>query len=486
MDILDNVIGMMGDHMMQAPTRASIFANVLRGGQPSFSEQPMAPTPQPEAMQQPAPPPPIANPNNYRLPRAMAQYQPPQMAQPAAVQATPQPMQPPQGMPQQQGPMTLGQDYQTLIQRQQANDEAMQRALQPADRTEAEAAYRAHANSAMGPTVLALAAQNAGPGYAHMSDAWMRQAEEAQQPMKMAGGTMTSSGFIPDPEYAHALELKRLELKDASINKALEQNLTLSERARLEGLRERNAKDIADAQIRMHLQTAQLIHAASGAAGVGTWSAVGNDPDTGAQVFHNSKTNQLVTSDAHGQPVPYTKSLGPKPGTGAGSSEDERKGASWLAQAENAKANASKVLLANPGASKPGLAESMAGWVPGKIGDDLANAMRSGDRQQFMQAASSFSEAALRMATGAGMSENEARQKVNELTPRMGDKPGVIQQKLASWDSYMQEFKLRAGRAASGVPGAAAGGGDSHPEGSTATGPGGARVIKRNGQWVPA
>jgi hypothetical protein len=275
-------------------------------------------------------------------------------------------------------------------------------------------------------------------------------------------------------------------LKDASINKALEQNLTLSERARLEGLRERNAKDIADAQIRMHLQTAQLIHAASGAAGVGTWSAVGNDPDTGAQVFHNSKTNQLVTSDAHGQPVPYTKSLGPKPGTGAGSSEDERKGASWLAQAENAKANASKVLLANPGASKPGLAESMAGWVPGKIGDDLANAMRSGDRQQFMQAASSFSEAALRMATGAGMSENEARQKVNELTPRMGDKPGVIQQKLASWDSYMQEFKLRAGRAASGVPGAAAGGGDSHPEGSTATGPGGARVIKRNGQWVPA
>jgi hypothetical protein len=232
MDILDNVIGMMGDHMMQAPTRASIFANVLRGGQPSFSEQPMAPTPQPEAMQQPAPPPPIANPNNYRLPRAMAQYQPPQMAQPAAVQATPQPMQPPQGMPQQQGPMTLGQDYQTLIQRQQANDEAMQRALQPADRTEAERAYRAHANSAMGPTVLALAAQNAGPGYAHMSDAWMRQAEEAQQPMKMAGGTMTSSGFIPDPEYAHALELKRLELKDASINKALEQNLTLSERAR--------------------------------------------------------------------------------------------------------------------------------------------------------------------------------------------------------------------------------------------------------------
>jgi hypothetical protein len=486
MDILDNVIGMMGDNMMQAPTRASIFANVLRGGQPSFSEQPMAPTPQPEAMQQPAPPPPIANPNNYRLPRAMAQYQPPQMAQPAPIQAAPQPMQPPQGMPQQQqGPMTLGQDYQTLIQRQQANDEAMQRALQPADRTEAEAAYRAHANSAMGPTMLALAAQQGGPSFQHMQDAWMRQAEEAQQPIKMAGGTMTSSGFIPDPEYTHALELKRLELKDASINKALEQNLTLSERARLEGLREQNAKDIADAQVRMHLQVAQMIHAMSGSKEPGTWTSVGTDPESGTQVFHNNKTNQLVTTDTSGQTVPYTKPLTARV-TGNASGE-ERMAAGYLQRMQAATPLLDRFEVS--GRASP-MTQNLAN-IP-LVGDYARTMASNPAQQQYYQAAMDWVRAKLRKESGAVIGEKEARDEFSLYFPMAGDSKAVIEQKRQSRASAEQAMRLAAGRAyepLSPAPAAApsaAGGGDDHPDGSTATGPGGARMIKRGGQWVPA
>jgi hypothetical protein len=34
------------------------------------------------------------------------------------------------------------------------------------------------------------------------------------------------------------------------------------------------------------------------------------------------------------------------------------------------------------------------------------------------------------------------------LTPRFGDKPDVIKQKMESWDGYIAQFKARAGRAA--------------------------------------
>jgi len=53
----------------------------------------------------------------------------------------------------------------------------------------------------------------------------------------------------------------------------------------------------------------------------------------------------------------------------------------------------------------------------------------------------------LRAATGAGMNEYEARQKVRELVPQLGDKPGVVAQKTASYDVYMKSLQARAGRA---------------------------------------
>lgn len=142
--------------------------------------------------------------------------------------------------------------------------------------------------------------------------------------------------------------------------------------------------------------------------------------------------------------VPLTKPGGAaivKPPAGGGlPTEDERKAAGWLAQAENAWNNMSNIIRKNPQAIEQGLMERV---VP----EGVANVVRSEDRQMFLQGARSLSEAALRAATGAGVNYEEARQKIEELTPVYGDKPAVIKQKLDSVKVYLDSLKSRAGRA---------------------------------------
>ena len=142
--------------------------------------------------------------------------------------------------------------------------------------------------------------------------------------------------------------------------------------------------------------------------------------------------------------VPVTKPGGAaivKPPAGGGlPTEDERKAAGWLAQAENAWNNMSNIIKKNPRAIEQGLMERV---VP----EGVANVVRSEDRQMFLQGARSLAEAALRAATGAGVNYEEARQKIEELTPVYGDKPAVIKQKLDSVKVYLDSLKSRAGRA---------------------------------------
>ncbi len=120
--------------------------------------------------------------------------------------------------------------------------------------------------------------------------------------------------------------------------------------------------------------------------------------------------------------------------------EDERKAAGWVAQADNAWKNMQTILAKNPQGARQGTLEAM-------LPETTANIMRSSDRQQFLQGASSFAEAALRAATGAGVTESEAKQKIRELTPVVGDSDAVVSQKLASIPVYLQSLKTRAGRA---------------------------------------
>lgn len=141
---------------------------------------------------------------------------------------------------------------------------------------------------------------------------------------------------------------------------------------------------------------------------------------------------------------PKVKAQGGQP------SEDERKAAGWFFQADNARRNMANVIAKNPAAAYPTLTERVVGVTP-IFGEDIANSMRTEDRQKFVQAASSMSEALLRAATGAGVNESEARQKAAELTPQLGDKPGTVKQKMDAYDMYMKSLSSRAGRA---LPGA--------------------------------
>lgn len=131
--------------------------------------------------------------------------------------------------------------------------------------------------------------------------------------------------------------------------------------------------------------------------------------------------------------------------------EDERKAAGWLAQATNAYNNMAKVMKDSPGAEGPGWGEALVSNLP-VVGDAAARAIRPASRDSFMQAASSFSEAALRAATGAGVNKDEAIQKIRELTPLWTDNAATRQQKLDSMKVYLDSLAARAGRAVASTP----------------------------------
>ena len=126
--------------------------------------------------------------------------------------------------------------------------------------------------------------------------------------------------------------------------------------------------------------------------------------------------------------------------------EDQGKASAWLIQANNAYDNMKNVMSANKDASKPGLADAIAGNGSGITGA-IGNSLRSTDRQKFVQASSSLSESLLRAATGAGITKDEAQQKINELTPQWGDSEDTISQKFNAIPKYIEGLKGRAGSA---------------------------------------
>ena len=138
-------------------------------------------------------------------------------------------------------------------------------------------------------------------------------------------------------------------------------------------------------------------------------------------------------------------------GAGPKMTEDQAKASGWLAQAENAYKNMRIATKQNPDASKPGFNDALAAIPSMGLTTGMANMMRGDTRQNYMQGASSMSEALLRAATGAGVNKDEALQKVRELTPQIGDSDAVIKQKEAAIPIYIESLKLRSGPGAKRV-----------------------------------
>lgn len=161
---------------------------------------------------------------------------------------------------------------------------------------------------------------------------------------------------------------------------------------------------------------------------------LGNKPGAPPQIVSLPGTNTPLSPSKGGE----------KP------TEDQSKAAGWLVQASNAFANMRAAISSSPGAAAPGVADAVAA-VPGM--GAVGNAMRSADRQKFVQGAESLSEALLRAATGAGVNKDEAIQKVRELTPVWGEDPSVTKQKMDAIPLYIETLKVRAGPAAKAVAG---------------------------------
>jgi hypothetical protein len=278
----------------------------------------------------------------------------------------------------------------------------------------------------------AIAASVAGRRFEPLQGAFLKRALAAQDPMKVGTATIGPDGTVlRDPSAGREREAGRLLQLGQ-----FEMGLADRQQARADAAAERQEARA----LRLTLARMQ----GGGEVGAGPAPQIGSTPE-GAPIFRSSRQGMLFTYDQNGQPTPYSGPLLPKI-SAAQPTEDERKAAGWFAQADNARRNMANILVRDPTASAPTLKESALSKVP-VWGEELANSARPENRQMFVQAASSMSEALLRAATGAGINESEARQKANELVPILGDKPGTIQQKIEAYDVYMASLRTRANRA---------------------------------------
>lgn len=158
-----------------------------------------------------------------------------------------------------------------------------------------------------------------------------------------------------------------------------------------------------------------------------------------------------IGNDGIARPImlPSGEQMRGAPPASAKPTEGQNQAAGWLLQATTAYNNITDVLRENPDAASPGIVSST---VKATLGDTAANYIRSPAQQRFAQAASSFAEAALRAATGAGVNESEAEQKIREITPQLGDSDEAVAQKMASMQMYLESLRLRAGPAAANIP----------------------------------
>lgn len=284
----------------------------------------------------------------------------------------------------------------------------------------------------------ALAAQYAGKRFEPIQAQYLKRAAAARDPIKAGNGFITPDGqYIQDPS---AGQDKRAEFL---LNMA-RQYETLAQTAETaqERLAAQRAQNEITNQLRLMSIGVSQMNAQTSRMNAGGAPGVGKAP-SGYQWTPDGQLTYIPGGPAD-----------PKTKTGGAPTEDERKASGWYFQADSARRNMENVIKTDPNAAFPTVTERAAGFIPG-VGGDVANTLRSENRQKFVQASESMAEALLRAATGAGVNKDEAAQKVRELVPQIGDKPGVVQQKINSYDMYLKSLQTRAGRALpAGTPGA--------------------------------
>ncbi len=262
-----------------------------------------------------------------------------------------------------------------------------------------------------------------------------------QQKISERGTTDPLSGqFTYDPDYL----AQRDETSEAGIQQRIAQGRQSWDAARMaaqERARQQQQHDADQRDTRAMMMTA----------------AASNRPEPIVAVLGpDGVTPTYVTrSQAVGMKPAPTASAG-------NASEDEKKAAGWFQQATLAYKNMIDARTADPNAAAPTMTEMTLQSLNSKHGADAAFARMTPARQRFTTAASSFAEAVLRAATGAGVNADEAKQKIQELTPRFGEDQQTTAMKQQMAEMYLNSLLTRAGRAApkgATAPGGAAPGG---------------------------
>ncbi len=147
----------------------------------------------------------------------------------------------------------------------------------------------------------------------------------------------------------------------------------------------------------------------------------------------------------------------PLAGKGSKMTEDQGKATGWLIQADNAWKNMQAAMAKDPSVAQKGFPDALAAIPSMGFTGAVANTIRGAERQKFIQATESLSESLLRAATGAGVNQDEAAQKVRELTPVFGESAATTEQKMAAIPLYIESLKVRAGPGAKLAAGVSSG-----------------------------
>lgn len=149
----------------------------------------------------------------------------------------------------------------------------------------------------------------------------------------------------------------------------------------------------------------------------------------------------LVQQDKQGNIRPVTGYL-PKQGAGSAGTEGERNAAGYADRMVAAEKLIGAAALKDPKAQKPGVVEQTMGGV-----GMAANVSRSPVRQEYRQAQEDWVRSKLRKESGAAIPNDEMEREITVYFPQIGDKPGVIAQKVAARKVAESAMKQAAGRA---------------------------------------
>ena len=288
------------------------------------------------------------------------------------------------------------------------------------DMSQLQAYAKSQGEAGQAATLNALAAQFAGEGFQPIQAQYLKRAAAAQEPMKIAGGVLTSDGkFIKDPG---AMQERRAEFLLRQ-GQALEQMATQAEGREAERLR-REGQDAQNNALRWFVAQTGRMNAGNGAAG--SFAPTGFTPN-GESIVTNSKNGltYIVRSGPDGVPsyTPYQGANIPK-----ASYEKQVGEAGSLAGSAFAADRLIKQVENNPGSF--GLKGAAVSMLPGGLQGYGAQAVKLTPEQMAIRA-NVLRDAALEINNlyGAALSMGEdARAKT--FIPDAKDPPETVITKL--------------------------------------------------------